>query len=284
MIGFLNVYKPSGMTSQAVVSKIKKRFNIKKIGHMGTLDPLACGILPIAVGKATRLFDYSLKKDKVYRVIYEFGYTTDTLDKDGVIINSNGNIPSQEDIRKSIAEMVGKCNQLPPNFSAKRINGKRAYELAREGVEFALKPKEIEIYSFDFVRQIDDKSFEFVIKCSSGTYIRAIGRDLSEKLNTYACMVFLERQETGVFKKDSSYPLDEILEKDLSKYLLSPLQVFPNFDKISIDESTCTDLLNGKSVKFSAIKKDSFVLYGDKLIGVAKIDNNYLRLNTYLGD
>lgn len=281
MIGFLNIYKPSGMTSQTVVGKIKKKFHINKIGHLGTLDPMACGILPIAIGKATRLFDYSLKKDKEYRVVFQFGYTTDTLDKDGVISITDGRIPTVDEITSAIKLMIGKYNQIPPNFSAKRVNGKRAYDLARNGESFELKPKEIEIYDFRLLNKIDDKSYEFIVKCSSGTYIRAIGRDLAHSLGTFVCMTFLERTETGVFKKENSITLDDVLEKESLDCVISPLQVFENFDRIDIDEKTYKDLLNGKIIN-KKVYNDSFIIFNDKLIGVSKGNSEYLKLSTYL--
>lgn len=281
MVGFLNIYKPSGMTSFAVVNTIKKHFNIKKIGHMGTLDPMACGILPIAIGKATRLFDYSLKKDKVYRVIFEFGYTTDTLDKEGEIINTTNTLPTLEEIKSEISKMIGKCQQVPPNFSAKKVNGERAYDLARKGIDFELKPKEIEIYDFTLLNKIDDKSYEFLIKCSSGTYIRSIGRDLATRLNTLGCMVFLERVESGVFNLNTSITLDKLITKDISECLISPLQVFENFDTIKLNSKEYKDLLDGKGIK-GEVKKDSFLIFNDKVIGIAKENKDYIKLSTYL--
>lgn len=284
MLGFINVYKPSGMTSFTVVNKIKKQFNIKKIGHMGTLDPIACGVLPIAIGKATRLFDYSLKKDKTYRVVFQFGYTTDTLDRDGVVTNKNGAIPTKEDVVLAAKKLIGKINQVPPNFSAKKINGERAYNLARQGIDFQLKPKEIEIYSIDLLNQVSNDSFELLIKCSSGTYIRSIGRDLAESLNTYACMTFLERVETGVFKSESAINLDELLKGNIENYIISPLQVFENFDRINIDDKTYKDLLDGKLIDYGNIPKDTFILHNSVIVGIAKSNDKYLKLNTYLGE
>lgn len=281
MIGFLNIYKPSGITSFAVVNKIKKLLNIKKVGHMGTLDPMACGVLPIAIGKATRLFDYSLQKDKTYRVIFEFGYSTNTLDSDGEVIVRDNKLPSIVDISNVLPKMIGKCNQVPPNFSAKKVNGVRAYDLAREGVEFELKPKEIEIYNMDLIKQIDESKFEFIISCSSGTYIRSIGRDLAYLLNMNACMVFLERVESGIFCLDNSVKLEDINESNFDKFLISPLLVFKSFDRISIDAKTYKDLLDGKKIKQSVIS-DSFILHGNKLIGIAKKNDDYLKLDTYL--
>lgn len=155
MIGFINIYKPNGMTSNAVVQKIKKHFHINKIGHMGTLDPMAEGLLPIAIGKATRLFDYMLDKKKTYNVIFEFGYETNTLDITGEKTASNACDITSENIKSVCEEMIGKQMQMPPKFSAKNVNGARAYDLARRGIEFELKPKEIEIYQFDLLSRID---------------------------------------------------------------------------------------------------------------------------------
>ena len=282
MLGFINVYKPSGMTSSAVVQKIKKRFNLKKIGHMGTLDPLACGLLPIAVGKATRLFDYSLNKVKRYNVIYEFGYETDTLDSTGIIIQDNGIIPSEDSIKKEIMNFIGKSMQLPPKFSANRVDGKRAYDLARNGIEFELKPKQIEIFEFEMLEKINVNTYKFTVVCSSGTYIRSIGRDLSNSLGTFATMTYLERSENGYFNISNSIKLDDLLNGDIQDYLISPLNVFSNFDLINIDEKECKDLLDGKKLN-KTINNTSFVICNEKLIGIAK-ENEYLKLDTYLGD
>lgn len=285
MLGFISVYKPSGMTSNAVVQKIKRQFKINKIGHMGTLDPMACGILPLAVGKATRLFDYMLAKTKKYIAIFDFGYETDSLDITGNITKGNGIVPKQEDIMVAINSMIGKQMQYPPKYSAKNINGKRAYDLARLGVDFELKPKEIEIFDFKLIEKISDIRYKFEIVCSSGTYIRSIGRDLAEKLQTYATMSFLERSEMGAFNLNNSIYLDNILEfQKISEIILSPLQVLTNFDIINIDEKTYIDLINGKFVSFPEVKHNSFVMKNDKIIGIAKPRKNQLKIDTYLED
>ncbi|MBE5757385.1 MAG: tRNA pseudouridine(55) synthase TruB [Clostridiales bacterium] len=282
MIGFLNIYKPSGMTSTAVVSKIKKQFNIKKIGHMGTLDPLACGILPIAIGKATRLFDYSLNKVKRYNVVYEFGYLTDTNDSEGQVVERTSQIPTIEEIENTIKSFVGKSMQIPPKFSANHVDGKRAYDLARSGVEFELKAKPIEIFEFKLLEKINDASFKFTIVCSSGTYIRSVGRDLAEKLNSLCTMTSLERSENGYFTLSNSVALDKLLGSSLEDYLISPIQVFSNFDIIKINDIQTKNLVDGKKLNQN-VEKSSFVVNGDKIIGVVK-PNSFLKLDTYLGD
>ena len=283
MIGFLNVYKPSGVTSNFVVQKIKKRFNLKKIGHMGTLDPLACGILPIAVGKATRMFDYSLNKIKRYTAVFDFGYTTDSLDITGQKTENEGYIPSQDEIENATKKLIGKISQIPPIFSAKNVNGMRAYDLARSGVKFELKPKEIIIYKLDLIEKISDYQYKFDILCSSGTYIRAIGRDIANLLNTYACMSFLERTETGNFKLDTSILFDDILtSNDLANNLMTVSDAFPDFDIIDIDKSMYNDVINGKRPKFEKISKNTFIRCDNNIIGVAKLNSEHLILDTFL--
>ena len=283
MLGFLNIYKPSGITSNKVVQKIKKKFHIEKIGHMGTLDPLACGVLPIAVGKATRLFDYSLEKKKRYIAIFDFGYTTDTLDIEGIKTNECSILPTLEQIKSAISKLIGDIDQIPPLYSAKVVNGRRAYDLAREGVEFELKPKKITIYDIQIIEQISEYQYKFDIECSSGTYIRAIARDIAELCGTYGCMSFLERTQTGVFKKESAIILDDLLDKDsCEEYLISPNNAFDNFDTYIVDDKTKIDLLNGKRPKINAFNKPTFILNNNELLGIARINSNELILDTFL--
>lgn len=282
MIGFLNIYKPKDITSNAVVQKIRKKFNIKKAGHMGTLDPMASGILPIAIGKATRLFDYMLEKRKTYIVEYIFGYETDTLDITGVETNRNNVLPSIDIIKEKISKMIGKQSQLPPKYSAKNVNGRRAYDLAREGIEFELKPKEIEIFDMEIL-DFSKNLLKLKIECSSGTYIRAIGRDLAYSFGGYATMSSLERCQTSLFSIENSITLDDILKHDsLENIIISPLDVFKNYDRITIDFDTYQDLKNGKFVEYDFIKNNTFVLYNKIIIGICKENKSQLKLDTYL--
>jgi len=284
MLGFLNIYKPSGVTSNYVVQKIKKKFHIDRIGHMGTLDPLACGILPIAIGKATRLFDYSLNKTKRYTAIFDFGYTTNTLDITGEKTETDGYVPTIDDISKACHKLLGEISQIPPLFSAKNVNGVRAYDLARKGLDFELKPKVITIYKLEVIEQISDFQFKFDIICSSGTYIRAIARDISTLLDTYACMSYLERTETGNFNLNTSVQLNDLLEEnvDIRNYIISPIDAFPNFDKVEIDADTFNKLINGKKIQYRIFVNDTFVLHNKELVGVARRNSRELVLDTFL--
>lgn len=285
MLGFLNIDKPSGMTSNAVVQKVKKKFKLKKIGHFGTLDPMASGVLPLAIGKATRLFEYSLEKKKAYTVVYEFGYSTDTLDSTGTILEEGAAIPTLDSIMAILPEMLGKQNQIPPMYSAKNVNGRRAYDLAREGIEFELKPKEITIHKFDFIEQVSESKFRFNVVCSSGTYIRALGRDLGVKLGTFATMTELKRTMAGDFNMNNAISLDDCLALDsIDSALIEPTKVFTALGTLKIDKEFYSKLKNGIKVDYTPITKDSFVICENKIVGIAKKNDKILKLDTYLDD
>ena len=222
MKGFVNIYKPSGMTSSDVVVKVRGILRRatgekQKTGHLGTLDPLATGVLPIAVGNATRLFDYMQKKTKVYIAMFKFGETTDTLDRGGVVTCVDGKTVNSKDIELVLTDLVGEIDQLPPQYSAKSIGGRRAYDIAREGGIAELKPKTVSIRSIEILSlpeteitiqneryTLGHNEFAFRIVCGSGTYIRAIARDMAALMNTVGYMTSLCRVQSGDFFIESS--------------------------------------------------------------------------------
>lgn len=285
MIGFLNVYKPQGMSSAAVVGKIKKKFNLKKVGHMGTLDPLACGVLPIAVGKATKMFDYFLNKKKTYVVNCEFGYETSSLDLGTEKINETSFVPTLEDVIKATKSFLGKIKQQPPIYSAKKIDGKKAYELARDGKDVVLKDIEVEIFKFNCLNQINNTTFKFLIECSSGTYVRSLIRDLAYKLNTYATVVFLERTKTDFFDATNAIKLDDLLISNinLENVLIKIEQTFQNIKRVLVDNLQFDKLKNGLIIKTNLSDENNvFIVYNNQLLGVAEIKNKQIKLKTYL--
>ena len=285
MIGFLNVYKPQGMSSAAVVGKIKKKFNLKKVGHMGTLDPLACGVLPIAVGKATKMFDYFLNKKKTYVVNCEFGYETSSLDLGTEKINETSFVPTLEDVVKATKSFLGKIKQQPPIYSAKKIDGKKAYELARDGKDVVLKDVEVKIFKFDCLNQINNTTFKFLIECSSGTYVRSLIRDLAYKLNTYATVVFLERTKTDFFDATKAIKLDDLLSSNinLENVLIKIEQTFQNIKQVQVDNLQFDKLKNGLIIKTNLSDENNvFIMCDNKLLGVAEIKNKQIKLKTYL--
>ena len=289
--GFINVNKPSGVTSAHVVSVLKRKFNIKTIGHMGTLDPLANGILPIAIGRATRMFDYFLEKNKTYEAHIDFGYETDTLDTDGVVTKNNDAIVTKEQIQNVLQEFVGKTMQTPPLYSAKKVNGKKAYELARENVEFTLKPKEVEISEFILLNHVVNNTFNFKITCSSGTYIRSLERDLGYKLGTFGTISKLTRTLSGYFNIKDSYSLADIKESSYAiEHFITPIEkVFSHYSKITLNDKEYAMVRNGLAVEYidknnmiNDTAGQTFVFYNDNLLGIAEIKNNTLKLKTFL--
>ena len=216
--GLIVLNKPTGMSSSLAVQIIKRTLKPNKIGHLGTLDPLGTGILLIAVNKATKLFDEYLKKDKTYQAIFYFGKETATLDSEGNVIKSNDVSISLEQVEKISKEFEGEFDQLPPNYSAKKINGKKAYELARQGKEIELKTRHITIYSCKVLNEIAKNTFMFEIKCSSGTYIRSICRDIAYKLSTYGTMLAIIRTTCGKFSIDQSCTIEDIKQNNFKFY------------------------------------------------------------------
>lgn len=245
MNGFINYYKPSGISSAYAINRIKKLFKGEKIGHMGTLDPLAEGVLPLAVGKSTRLFDYLLDKEKIYIANFTFGYETDTLDRGGKVIKDGGKIPTESEILKVLPTLVGKVEQIPPIFSAKNVAGARSYDLARKGVEVELKPKTVEINSIDYLGK-DGDAFKFKIVCKGGTYIRSIARDMAYALDTFGTMTYLQRTKSGAFNLENAVTEEQVLAcLNLQDLLIQPESVL-SLDRLNLTSKEWIELDNGR--------------------------------------
>ncbi len=284
MNGFINFYKPSGESSAKAISKIKKKFKGEKIGHMGTLDPMASGVLPVAIGKATRLFDYLLDKTKIYRAEFTFGYETDTLDSEGVIIKNGGKIPAFEEVVNASNSLVGVIDQIPPAYSAKNVAGKRSYQLARQGKQVDLPPKTVEIISITPEKTDKPDTFSFLIKCKGGTYIRAIARDIAKMLNTYATMTALIRENSGGFDISTSLKIDEVISmQDVTPVLIKPDSVL-SFDTIDLTNNQEADLINGRPCKVDKINGLYKVYFNGCFYGVGIVEDENLRLKAYLKD
>ncbi len=278
--GIILVNKERGISSNKVVNKVKYLLKADKAGHLGTLDVLGEGLLPVTLGKGTKLFDYFLNKDKVYKTVFKFGLTTTTLDLEGEVTNQNDVEVNLEDINSILPQFIGKHAQLPPVYSAKKIRGKKAYQLARAGVEeIELKPKAIEIYSVKLLRQIEHNTFEFKLHCSSGTYVRSLCRDMADKLSTYGVMLSIQRTRCGDFDIKNSYTLEDI---EKSNYKIIPLDSVFDFPSINLKSEESEKLLNGVNIHFS--KDGIFKAYDDNLnfLGVVKVNNNKMSFNLRL--
>lgn len=208
--GFIVLDKPEDMSSFLAVKLVKKALNAKKAGHMGTLDPMATGVLVIGINKGTKHFEQALKSPKEYYAEYCFGHETDTLDKTGVKIKENQVIVTSEMLQKILPNFLGKINQIPPNYSAKKIDGKRAYELARKGEEFELPSKEVEVYDLQLIKQTAPNTFCLKIQCSSGFYVRSLGRDLAKYFSTYCTTLNIKRTKCCGYDIKQANQLEDI--------------------------------------------------------------------------
>ncbi len=287
--GFLNVNKVAGMTSQKVISRLKgimRRQGVQfdKIGHLGTLDPDGEGVLPIALGRATRLFDYYLDKRKVYYTVFKFGVSTDTLDSSGEVTEQCDIIPSKEEIEAVIPTLCGTIQQIPPMYSAKCVAGQRAYQLARKGEFLELKAKEVQIYSIKCIEQLSNDTFSFEVACGGGTYIRSIARDMALALNTVGLMHYIKRLHSGGFAIENSFTLEE-LENGNVMDCIQPLEVgLAQFERFDAPVWQKKLILDGVKVTLINPPKGNFVLYvEDMLVGIATVDEeNRVRVVTRL--
>ena len=282
MKGLLNLYKPRGCTSSDMVVACKKILGTRAVGHMGTLDPDGEGVLLIGVGKATRLFDYYLQKDKEYEAEFAFGYQTDTLDGSGKIIASSSVLPQTPEIVEACKTLLGKQRQMPPAYSAKSVNGVRAYKLARQGLEVKLTPKEIEIYDFSLVRQTAPNTYLMHVHCSAGTYIRSLCRDLATALGAYATMISIKRLRCGDFLIRDSITLEGLAEQKENALLAveDALGVLPRVD---IPKAQYTALCNGIKQPAEQEIDGPFTVYcNDELFGLGIVQEGKIQIKTYL--
>lgn len=280
MNGFINLNKSVGVSSAREVSVIK-RLSRTPCGHMGTLDPMASGVLPIAIGNACRLFDYFLSKRKVYIATFKFGDDYDTLDTTGKIVKSGGLIPSADQIKGVLGEFVGEVMQIPPLYSAKSVGGKRGYELARSGVEFSLPPKKVSIFSIGLLSQCGEDGFSFKIECGGGTYIRSIARDLAARLGTFAAMSALERVQSGPFTIDNAVKSCELTEDNLVSCLIPTESVLP-FDDFYAEGLTAKRLFNGLSVRCELSDGDYKIYNAKDFYGIARVKDGIIKVRTKL--
>lgn len=280
MTGFVNFLKPPVMSSTRAVSYIKKLSGVQKCGHLGTLDPFACGVLPVALGRATRLFDYLINKIKTYRAVFRFGIETDTLDLDGRITKTDDKVITLDQINSVLPEFCGVISQMPPIFSAKKINGERAYKLARSGEKVELKHKEVEIFEIN-AQDLGSNEFAFDIKCSGGTYIRSLCRDIAYRLNTCAVMTCLIRTASGFFKIDDAKTQDE-LNNELK--IIRCEEVLSEFKRCIIKTERDYFLaINGAPFMADCEEiNDLAVYYDSTLIGIGKKTDDKFKLDIRL--
>ena len=281
MTGFIVVNKAEGVRSAREVNIIKKLTNTP-CGHMGTLDPMASGVLPVAVGNATRLFDYFLSKRKCYVATFKFGCSSDTLDTTGLIIDTGGRVPSEKEIETIIPSLTGEVLQFPPKYSAKNVNGKRGYQLARVGIEFELPPKKVNIYSIKLIRKVGVDSYSFEIECGGGTYIRSIARDMGAKLATTAIMSSLIRTQSGTFGINLSVETKFLTKENIVNHLIKTDSVLP-FESFHPNDAEAKKLFNGLTVQ-CGLSDGTYKIYctDGSFYGLAESKDNILKVRTKL--
>lgn len=278
MNGIINFNKPKGMTSHDAVYYFRRLLKIKKIGHTGTLDPDATGVLPICIGKGTRVSEYLLNADKEYVGCLTLGSETDTQDSSGKVLFSSDLRVREEDIINSFDKFKGESSQIPPMYSAVRHNGKKLYELAREGKVVERKPRDINIYELKILKIEDNKRISFYTKCSRGTYIRTLCNDIGRDLKTYGHMSDLKRVGVGQFNIKNSLTMEYLnnLSIDEIHSLIMPIDMaLDSLDKIEIHKSFYDKIINGVIVPVESMNtnlNDNYRVYCDnKFIGIGKI-------------
>lgn len=276
LLGFLNINKPKGITSHDVISKLRRVCKIKQIGHTGTLDPMAQGVLPVAIGKASRLIEF-LEENKGYKAELIFGKISDTYDTEGEIKDFSDKKVSKDEVEKALSAFRGKIEQIPPAYSAVHYNGKRLYELAREGIIPEDIPKrtvfinKLELVDFD----VDAQTATLDIECSKGTYIRSIVNDLGMSLGVGAVMTALTRTQSGIFRIENSIPLDIFVDRsDVEKYLINPVDVL-SYSCYELSEFEFQRIRHGQGLDVEKFEENEYVclIYQNQLCAVSQKSN-----------
>jgi tRNA pseudouridine55 synthase len=288
MDGVINVYKPEGITSFDVVWKIRKLAHTKKVGHTGTLDPQATGVLPICIGKGTKIVDYIMNGSKEYKALLRLGIVTDTYDREGKIINEADVVCSEEEVIQTIKAFIGDIAQIPPMYSALKVNGVRLYELARKGIEIERKERKITIFDIEIL-EIKLPYVSFIVKCSKGTYIRSLCYDIGEKLKCGGAMWALERIKTSIFEMENSVKLEDLTEDNIAESIISIEEALGEYPKMIIDSVFKKQLLNGVPIYekevVKSLKEDQFyrVFLNDNIfLGLGILQENGFKMKKLL--
>lgn len=282
MNGILIINKEKNWTSHDVVAKIRKTTG-EKVGHTGTLDPLATGVLPILIGKGTKFSKYLIEHDKVYEVELELGKKTDTADAEGRIIEEK-NVDEEyinANLQKVLKSFIGKQEQIPPMYSAIKKNGKKLYEYARAGEKVEIEPRKIEIYNIELLKY-EDKCINLKVSCSKGTYIRSLCEDIAEKLNTVGYMRNLNRLQVGKFKIENAIKIEDVNLESIQEHLITLEELLKENDSIYLSNKKLKLFLNGVNLRISN-NDGLYKIYDDnKFIGTGTVKNSLLKRDIIL--
>lgn len=293
LCGIINIYKEKGYTSHDVVNIIRKTLGKVKTGHTGTLDPDAEGVLPICIGKATKIADYISSDIKQYKTILTLGVTTDTQDSTGKVLEVRPVNCSKQEILSAVLSFKGEYFQTPPMYSALKHNGRKLYEIAREGKEIERKKRLINIYNIEVSNFIDSSNVEVIVLCSKGTYIRTLCSDIGEKLNCGGHMSYLLRTRTGKFYLKDSIKINQFKDKiNNNEYdIIQPIdKVMDTYKKVIVNEDGNKLLYNGNKISFKFINSENLIEdekllvynYNNNLIGIYEVYNDFIKPLTML--
>ena len=250
--GWVNIDKPQGITSNQVIGRVRRALNAQKLGHAGTLDPLATGILPIALGEATKTIQFAQDNDKVYSFTVTWGEARNTDDSEGKVTETSALRPTPEAITDLIPRFIGDIEQTPPQFSAIKVDGERAYDIARSGNEVELKPRVVEVYDLRLLKTTPDTA-DFELNCGKGTYVRSIARDMGQILGCFGHVSALRRLAVGNFSENNSIPLDEfekmVLSSDPDRYLMPVETVLDDIPALALTDVEISRIKQGQTLR-----------------------------------
>ncbi len=280
MQGFLLIDKPEGMTSFSAVSRIKRLAGEKRVGHTGTLDPMATGVLPIFLGRATALSSILLEAEKQYTATVKLGITTDTCDITGTIQSEKPVSGTEEELLSAVESLKGEMDQVPSMYSALKKDGVRLYELARRGEEVEVEPRRITINKL-ILKSFDKDTFEIYVSCSKGTYIRSLCRDIGEKLGCGATMTALRRNSTCGFSEEDCVKLDDLTDENITEYLKSEEYAVRHLREVFVSEKQAVRFSNGGQLSYERLKNTDFedgellrIKFQDKFLGIGFAEND----------
>ena len=279
--GIIPLIKPPGISSNSAVGQIRRMVGVSKAGHTGTLDPAASGVLPVLIGRATRLSDILLSEDKTYVFEITFGLETDTLDAEGKVIKRADSKFSEEDLAQALSFFTGKYSQMPPVYSAIKISGQKSYDLARKGIISDISPRNVTISRLDIICRTGPDSYILRVGCSKGTYIRSLAKDIADRLGTCAYISLLIREKSGAFDINDSFTIEEIsemIDKGDQSFIRTPESYLNDFPAVTLNQNRKKALENGLETTVRITDGVYRVYCGDTFYGLGKSSNNLLKL------
>lgn len=279
MDGVIIINKPKNYTSHDVVNVVRKQLNTRKVGHTGTLDPNATGVLPVLIGKATKISKYLIEHKKAYIATLKLGEQRDTGDSEGSVVNQDLDLRvyDNKEIEQALFSFLGKQQQIPPIYSSIKVNGKKLYEYARNGQEVEIKPRDIEIYNISLKYYNDKDEIVFEVECSKGTYIRTLCEDIAKKIGTIGYMKELQRIKVNGFEIKNAISLDDLDNTNIENKIISIEEVFKDKSKLELNNRKFELFLNGVQLTYELNDGLYRIYNNNKFIGLGMINDNLLK-------